>query len=336
MSSASALWAAKQNPPADPTHLSFRDKAVLVTGANSGLGHAAAIKYARQGANPLILAVRNVEKGEQAKADIIAQSACSPDIFVILTVDFASFDSVRDFATRLQSALGERRLHVAQLAAGIATWSYDKSSHGYEMSLQVNVLSMALLALLLLPLMSKANPNDDALAHMSFVNSIASMEVTKEELEKASVVSTFPAKSLINHINNENKFDNQRQYFLVKLAAWFVVQGLVAQQRKLGEQKVVINASDPGLCKTGMLRSFPLIVRAIMAVRYWFLGRSVEEGARTLVSATGLGAESNGKFWRNDRFSELSELVDSEDGRELARRTWEDVLGILKASGYVN
>lgn len=337
MSSASALWAAKHNPPADPTHLSFRDKAVLVTGANFGLGHAASIKYARQGANPLVLAVRTTEKGEQAKADIIAQSGCPPDIFIILTVDLASFDSVRDFVTALQTALGEQhRLDVAQLVAGIATWGFEKSPHGYELSLQVNVLSTALLGLLLLPLMSRPSPTDDTPAHMSFVNSIAAMEVSKEELEKASVVSTFPAKSLIDHINDEKKFDNQRQYFLVKLAAWFVIQGLVQQQKKSGGQKVVINASDPGLCKTGMLRSFPLIVRAIMAVNYWILGRSVEQGARTLMSATGLGVESNGKFWKNDGFSELSELVESEEGRELGRKTWEDVLGILKAGGYVN
>ncbi|KAM7184232.1 putative short-chain dehydrogenase reductase, partial [Rhypophila sp. PSN 637] len=310
MSSTSALWHAKNNPPSDPTHLSFHDKAVLVTGANSGLGHAAAIKYAKQGANPLILAVRTAEKGEAAKQAIITETNCSPDIFVILTVDLASFDSVRDFVARLDDLL-PKGLHVAQLAAGVATWGFEKSTAGYEMSVQVNVLSAALLGVLLLPILQRARIGTNTAAeengfvpHMSFVNSIASMEVTKDELEKAGVLPVSASKtSLVEWVNDENKFDNQRQYFLVKLAAWFVVQGLVERNQAVGAgQRIVINASDPGLCKTGMLGSFPAVVRAIMAVKYWMLGRSVEEGARTLMSATGLGTESIGKLWRNDGY----------------------------------
>ncbi|KAK4212043.1 retinol dehydrogenase 14 [Rhypophila decipiens] len=342
MSSISALWHAKNNPPLDPTHLSFRDKAVLVTGANSGLGHAAAIKYAKQGANPLILAVRTAEKGETAKQAIITETNCSPDIFVILTLDLASFDSVRDFVARLDN-LVPKGLHVAQLAAGVATWGFEKSTAGYEISVQVNVLSAALLAVLLLPILQRARAGtntageDGFVPHLSFVNSVASMEVTKDELEKAGVLPVSASKtSLVEWINDENKFDNQRQYFLVKLAAWFVVQGLVERNQTLeAGQRVVINASDPGLCKTGMLRSFPAVVRAIMAVKYWILGRSVEEGARTMVSATGLGTESIGKLWRNDGYSELSELTESEDGRELGRKTWDGVMGILRAGGYL-
>ncbi|KAM7219560.1 putative short-chain dehydrogenase, partial [Rhypophila decipiens] len=310
MSSTSALWHAKNNPPSDPTHLSFQTKAVLVTGANSGLGHAAAIKYAKQGANPLILAVRTAKKGEAAKQAIITETNCSPDIFVILTVDLASFDSVRDFVARLDN-LVPKGLHVAQLAAGVAKWGFEKSTAGYEMSVQVNVLSAALLGVLLLPILQKARTGTNTAAqedgfvpHMSFVNSIASMEVTKDELEKARVLPVSASKtSLVEWINDETKFDNQRQYFLVKLAAWFVIQGLVERNQTLeAGQRIVINASDPGLCKTGMLRSFPAVVRAIMAVKYWILGRSVEEGARTLVSATGLGIESIGKLWRNDGY----------------------------------
>jgi hypothetical protein len=47
------FWDAR-HPPNDPTYLSFRGKTVLVTGANSGMGFQAALKYAQLGASKLI------------------------------------------------------------------------------------------------------------------------------------------------------------------------------------------------------------------------------------------------------------------------------------------
>ena len=92
----------------------------------------------------------------------------------------------------------------------------------------------------------------------------------------------------------------------------------------------MINANDPGLCKTGMLKDFPAFVRVIMAGKFGLVGRSVEEGARTLVSATGLGVESDGRFWRNDEFADMSKLIESEKGEELAQKTSEEILEILR------
>lgn len=99
-----------------------------LTGANSGLGQEAAVKYAALGAIPLILVVRTQEKGEQAKADIILRTKCSTDIFTIETVDFADFSSVKALGDRLTV----QKLDVAQLAAGVAQWQYESSPDGYE------------------------------------------------------------------------------------------------------------------------------------------------------------------------------------------------------------
>lgn len=90
------MWWGRRHPPEDPTNLSFACKTVLVTGANSGLGHEAAVKYAALGASTLILGIRTQEKGEQAKQDIAQRTKGSPNIFVIETVDLSTFASVRD------------------------------------------------------------------------------------------------------------------------------------------------------------------------------------------------------------------------------------------------
>lgn len=293
----SSLWAqfwAARNPPADPKE-SYSNKAVLVTGVNSGLGHEAAVKYAALGANPLILAVRTQEKGEQAKSDIIHRAKCDPDIFSIETVDFASFASVKALADRINASTAA--LHVAQLAAGVAQWKYEKSPDGYEMTLQVNVLSQALLALLLLPKLRAATTSEDGFVpHLSFLHSIAAFEVTSDWLP--------PGQSLIQRCDDQSKWDPTKQYYLAKLALWNVIEGLVERSSSSngseGGQVIIVNAACPSGCKTNMGRNFPGFVKPILALQHFVCGRTAEQGARTLVGATALGPESQGKLWRND------------------------------------
>ncbi|KAL8415289.1 hypothetical protein RB594_006222 [Gaeumannomyces avenae] len=63
-------WAVS-NPPADLA-VSFAGKTILVMGANTGLGFAAALNYAAKDTSRLILGVRSAAKGEAAARDISA------------------------------------------------------------------------------------------------------------------------------------------------------------------------------------------------------------------------------------------------------------------------
>jgi NAD(P)-dependent dehydrogenase (short-subunit alcohol dehydrogenase family) len=299
MSSPKEMWAAARNPPADPKHLSFKGKTVLVTGANSGLGHQAAIKYAAQGASKLILGVRTQEKGEEAKAAIISATGCSPDIFLIETLDLARFESVRDFAIRVAAAVSE--LHIVQLAGGIACLKYTAGPDGPALDLEVDALSPTLIAMLLLPKVRATADRltaDDEYCHISFVNSAACLEVKKEDLP--------PGQSLLQRIEDESKFEYRKQYFLIKLAAWYHMLGVADRVNTTGDVKktrVILNASCPGMCKTNWLRGAPWIQRVMMNLTWVFFGRSAEQGARTLVGATGLGPESHGRLWTNDKIA---------------------------------
>ncbi|KAI0388681.1 hypothetical protein F5Y17DRAFT_185952 [Xylariaceae sp. FL0594] len=327
MSDAKSLWRAARNPPADRTDLSFKNKTVVVTGASSGLGYAAALKYAAQGASKLVLGVRTAAKGEKTKAAIVEATGCSPDIFVILPIDLESFESARAFAARLDEIAPE--IHVLQLAGGSMRTTFIASADGFESSLQANALTPALLALLLLPKVrataaAAAAKRDAGLCYISFVNSIAHVEVKPEDVPDPS-----SGQTLIGRCNAKAQFDFQKQYFLVKLVAFFAMRG-VAQRSGGGSQHVVVNATCPGLCKTNMLHELPFIARIVMAVTYFVMGRSAEQGARTMISATGLGVDSHGKFWTNDQFPPTSKLLESERGEELYHETWNEVLTILR------
>ncbi|KAK0621903.1 hypothetical protein B0T17DRAFT_494884 [Bombardia bombarda] len=264
MSSPNELFWAARHPPADPTTTTpFHNKTILVTGANSGLGHDAATKYASLGANPLTLAVRTPEKGAAAaKGAIVAATGCSPDIFIIETFDLASFSSVQAFAERVIARVPA--LHVVQARGGIAIPGFGRSEDGYEMAFQVNVLANALLGmLLLLPKLQETSATTAVagrfVPHLSIVNSIAYVEVKLEWIAAD--------ETLIERINDEKRFDMNSQY-----------------------------------CMTNMGRNHPLVLRLFMVVFYFIFGRSAELGSRTLVSATDLGVESLGRFWTKDEF----------------------------------
>jgi len=49
-------------------------------------------------------------------------------------------------------------------------------------------------------------------------------------------------------------------------------------------------------------RDFPFVQRIMAKVSLLPLSRSAEQGSRSLITATGLGPESNGRFWRDDEY----------------------------------
>ncbi|KAK7981652.1 hypothetical protein PG988_003890 [Apiospora saccharicola] len=265
--------------------LSFRNKAVLVTGANSGLGYAAAVKYAALGASPLILA-----EVLKTNLDIV------PVVF-----DLSSFAAVRESVDRLDERLPGQRLDVVLLCAGVALPDYRTSPDGYEVTTQVNVLSNTLLALLLLPKLraaaSASNETSESLPHLCFLNSLASHAVEPKMLPDAA----GRGETLLGNLNDRANYDVTRHYYLAKLAAWFAIRGLI-EHPDFDTRNVIINACCTGMCRTNLQRDFPFVQRIMAKVSLLPLSRSAEEGSRSLITATGLGPESNGMFWRDDAY----------------------------------
>ncbi|CAG9997297.1 unnamed protein product [Clonostachys byssicola] len=328
MSSPKEMWHAARHPPADPKHLSFKGKTILVTGANSGLGHAAAIKYAAQGASKLILGVRTQEKGEDAKAAIIRATGCSPEIFIIQTLDLASFESLQEFATRVDASVPD--LHILQLSGGVASMEFATSPQGYVVDLQLGAYAFSLIALLLLPKVRAtaqrlvASGSDDY-CYISFLNSAGSLEVVDDDIPQG--------QTLIQRIHDQSKFDARKQYFLLKLAAWYAIRGVAERADGGGDvtkTRVIVNATCPGMCKTNMVRNASFLQQMMMSMTWAVFGRSAEEGARTLVGATGQGPEVHKRMWTNDKIAPLSALMQSERDKELFQQTWDETLAVLR------
>jgi NAD(P)-dependent dehydrogenase (short-subunit alcohol dehydrogenase family) len=110
---------------------------VIVTGANSGIGRAAAHALAAKGAR-VVLAVRTVEKGREAAATM-------PGAPEVRRLDLASLDSVREFAAAWD---GEIDLLINN--AGVMVPPLTRTAEGFELQFGTNHLGHFALTNLLL------------------------------------------------------------------------------------------------------------------------------------------------------------------------------------------
>ncbi|KAH7139571.1 hypothetical protein B0J11DRAFT_422276 [Dendryphion nanum] len=307
-------WGAK-HPPIDP-HVSFAGKTVLVTGANIGLGLESAVKFAQKGASKIILGVRSMQRGEEAKTEILTRSGRDSSCITIVQVDLEKYASVQEFVKKLEKTT---RLDIALLNAGLCNQTYVRSAEGHEMAVQVNVLSTALMALLLLPLLRKTARETHSPTHMTFVNSAGHAETEKAWLKD----------SLLSTADDEASFDVRKSYMMVKLLGMVVMKKIARQANDRNEQDgVIVNACCPGLCRTNLGRNFSLAMKVLTAGFQFFTARTAEEGSRTLVGASALGWESHGKFWHHDVLFPMSDLLQDE---KLVNTCWMEIVQALPA-----
>ncbi|KAI1748129.1 short-chain dehydrogenase/reductase [Xylaria castorea] len=305
-------WGTK-NPPADPK-VSFAGKTVLVTGANTGLGFQAAQKYAALGAERLILGVRSHAKGEEAKEAIVKATGYSK--IDILTVDLTSFDSVQAFIEKLEKTTDT--LDVALLNAGLGNPNYQKLATGWEVAVQVNVLSTALMAVLLLPIL-RSTAAKGTTPHLTFVNSNGHDMAKREWLG--------PDGSLLQASNKEEGWIDVNSYSMVKLEGMAIMQHIAKTTAgSSGSPEIIVNAVCPGLCKTELGRNFGVVQRTIGYLVLSVIARTAEQGSRALVSGTVLGPESHGRFWHNDVLYPIGEMAKDE---ALMGKTWDEIYEII-------
>lgn len=191
-------------------------------------------------------------------------------------------------------------LDVALLNAGLGNPKFEQSPAGWEMALQVNVLSTALMAVLLLPLLRDTAAGRGKSVHLTFVNSHGHNMVQKDWFAPAG-------GSLLKAANDREKWDATRSYSMVKLIGIAVMQAVArgtasssASPASPKQPGIIVNAVCPSLCKTDLGRNFGTMSHISGFFFQAAFARTAEEGSRSLVSATALGPESHGRFWHHD------------------------------------
>jgi NAD(P)-dependent dehydrogenase (short-subunit alcohol dehydrogenase family) len=267
-------------------------KVVLVTGATSGLGEAAATGFARLGASVWLVA-RSRERGEGARARIAEQTG-SDEVHVGIC-DLSDLRSVRRFGERCQSEPG--RVDVLVHNAGALTEERSLSRDGIELTLATNVVGPFLLTKLLVPLLARS-----ARARVINVSSggMYTQGLHLEDLQNA-----------------HGKFRGTVAYARTKRMQ-VVLSELWAS--RLDGTGVVVNAMHPGWVDTPGLRdSLPGFYRVVRP-----LLRTPQEGADTIVwlGSAPRAAAISGAFWFDRGRRPTHVLGRGAESREDRARLW--------------
>ena len=168
---------------------SFSGQTIIVTGANVGLGFEAANHFVRLGAEKVILAVRSLDKGEQAKSQIEERTG-KRNVVDVWQLDLSSYESVRNFAKKAESL---QRIDVLLENAGVAmgTW---KTAEGSEMTITVNVYGTFLLALLMFPLLQRSGRRHNVLPRLTIVSSGIHHSADFQEGKQDDIVAALDDK----------------------------------------------------------------------------------------------------------------------------------------------
>jgi NAD(P)-dependent dehydrogenase (short-subunit alcohol dehydrogenase family) len=281
----------------------------IVTGANSGLGRVTALELARHGAE-VVVAVRDVEKGEAAAAEV-RSVATGPDPRVE-ELDLGSLASVRAFAERFS---GER-VDLLVNNAGVMMTPRRTTADGFELQFGTNHLGHFALTGLLLGSLERAEA--------ARVVTVSSNEHRGGELD-------------FDDLALERGYDRRGAYQRSKFAnALFAVE-LDRRLRAAGSPVLSVFA-HPGYSDTNLQRTGPSgLMRALLEVGNRLLAQSAEDGALPQLYAATAADVEGGDYIGPDGRGELRGSPTKVRARrsaydpELGARLWEvseDLTGV--------
>jgi NAD(P)-dependent dehydrogenase (short-subunit alcohol dehydrogenase family) len=275
----------------------------VVTGANSGLGLVTARELARKGA-AVVLACRNLEKGEAARNDVEAHV---PEAQLELEeLDLASLDSVGEFAERFKAS--HQGLDLLINNAGVMATPRRSTADGFELQFGTNHLGHFALTGLLI---GEMEGRDDA-----------------RVVTLSSNAHKF-GRIAFDNLGGDRRYFRWRAYGQSKLANLLFALELDRRLRAAGST-VKSLAAHPGYAATNLqFAGPPGVDAAVMKVSNKVIAQSDEMGALpTLYAATEPGREG-GTFCGPDGFLEQrghpKPVAPSTAARDeqVARRLWE-------------
>ncbi|MCB2204109.1 SDR family oxidoreductase [bacterium] len=273
------------------SHSYIMDRTVLVTGSTDGIGLQTALELAQRGAK-VVLHGRTEERLNAAMIHLRREGA---DVAGAVTGDFASFTSVRRMADEVRNSFPE--LSVLVNNAGLYMNEHVMTEDGYEMTWQVNHLSVMLLTEQLLLVLKENTP--------ARIVNVASIAHTRGSID-------------FTNLNGEREFASYAAYAQSKLANVLFTYELAA---KLHGSGIYANCLHPGVIGTKLLRE-----------GFGIDGASLEEGAATSVYLASEDdvADVSGKYFVRKQQTPSSET--SYD-LELMRKLWEVSEGQIYGEG---
>lgn len=288
-----------------------RGRIAVVTGANSGIGFEAAAVLAARGAH-VVLAVRSLEKGGQARERILA---ASPNADVSLQeLDLTSLGSVRAAAAALKSEFPRVDLLINN--AGVMWTPKDVTRDGFELQFGTNHLG-----------------------HFAFTGLVLDQLLTvpgSRVVTVASLAHRMMADIHFDDLQWEHRYSRIGAYGQSKLANLLFTYEL---QRRLAadSEPTIAVAAHPGGSYTELARNVPTVLHPAYRIVGPLIFQNAAMGALPTLRAATDPAASGGDYYGPDGIGEQRgnpKLVHSSPRShdpDLQRRLWavsEELTGV--------
>lgn len=230
-------------------------------------------------------------------------------------------------------AFGERIMRLPRLDALLANAGIDTTHferfEGHESMLTVNVISTFLLAMLATPKLQETSKIQQKPSHLVITGSVIHIFAQHKYLSEPQ------AGQIIKSLDDESTADMNDRYHLSKLMVLLGARQLSKHLRRSLDKangSIIINCVNPGWCKTELFRTHDGGLSGRIGLR--LIGRTAEEGSRTLVYAATTDEASHGKYVSECRVKSESCWVRSDEGTRVEERLWTELVMILESISH--
>jgi retinol dehydrogenase-12 len=273
--------------------MTIEGKTFLVTGGTEGIGKAAALEFARQGAK-LVLIGRNPEKTDRVAREL--EKAGKGEPVETIHADLSKVSEMRAAAKKFLAT--HDRLDVLVNNAGAVFFDHQLSSDGYEMTFALNHLAYFVLTRELLDVLGKT--------------------------PGARVISTSSGAHASGKIDLENIAKRPKgkagfgAYCDSKLANILFTRELSA---RLADKGVAVSCFHPGFVQTGFGKNNQGFLASMIGVGASLFARTPEKGAETLIwlATSPDAAKPGGEYYFDRKVTRTKPLGND---LELAKRLW--------------
>ena len=298
-----------------------KDKVILITGSNSGIGLQTAKILSLLTDTTIIMASRSMKRGENARDAVIKYNNNTNNKIFVMELDLASFDSINSFINSFK--LKYNSLDILICNAAISPQRDGlKTKDGLEAAFGVNHIGHMFLVLQLQDLMQKSSKND--------VSRVIMVSAVPYEAQRYNDIFD------INDLNKHNKWDAYMESKLLNIM--FTKE--FAKRHPVSENKILITSCHPGVGKTDLfkirdeltedIQEPPWLLMQIMSFIFDNLGDTIEQLAYTqLWLALGDSDKINhGGHYRNNEEQIVSGGV--ADNAQITAQAYDTSLGIIE------
>jgi len=285
--------------PPQAKNLEIRNKSVLITGGNSGIGYETVKELAKSGASKIVIASRDVVKSEKVIEELKSLTALKKFCFEFEKLDLGSQKNCKELAEKIAK---EHKFDVIIANSGVISNYLKETEDGYEFHMGVNHFGH----------------------HTFLLTYLNNIQKTDRPSRLVVLSSTAQYSSKPEKIVQDSRFANLRkttpmtQYGQSKLANLLFTRVLA---EKCPEMQV--NAVHPGVVQSNLWYDRSKFQQAIFRVVNKLFFRKTKDGAQTMLHVGFSGdVNESGSFWANCENQDRYCIEHSRD-MQYARDFWD-------------